>query len=85
MSRKVLKAGYTFVVTLNATLSEEELALSAAFIKEIANDTETLDDIALQAANNELRPYLKESKKAASSKLIKEGAGNNKTWRIRIK
>jgi len=83
--RKVVKVGYTFVVTLNATLSEEELALSAAFIKEIANDTETLDDIALQAVNNELQPYLKESKKAASSKLIKEGVGNNKTWRIKIK
>ena len=82
--RKIYKIGYTFVVTLDTTLSEEEVMASVAFIKEIANNTEILDDLAIQAVNSELAPYLKESKKRNSSKLIKEGAGNNKIWRIKI-
>ena len=82
--RKIYKIGYTFVVTLDTTLSEEEVMASVAFIKEIANNTETLDELAMQAVNSQLSPYLLESKKRNSSKLIKEGAGNNKIWRIKI-
>lgn len=82
--RKIYKIGYTFVVTLDTTLSEEEVMISVAFIKEIANNTDILDDLAMQAVNSELSPYLLERKKPASSKLIKEGVGNNKIWRIKI-
>jgi len=77
--RQQFQYSYNFTVTIDSSLTDEEIMLSLAFVKYVNDNIEILDDIALEAFNKTFAQSLKEKKKATSSKLIKEGK-----WKIKI-
>ena len=77
--RQQFQYSYEFIVTIDSSLTDEEIMLSLAFVKYMNDNIEILDDIALEAFNKTFAQSLKEKKKATSSKLIKEGK-----WKIKI-
>jgi hypothetical protein len=77
--RRKFSYAYDFIVTINSSMTQEEALLTIAFIKYITENIGVLDDIAVEAFYKTFSYSLKESKKAASSKLVKEGK-----WKIKI-
>jgi hypothetical protein len=77
--RQQFQYSYDFIVTIDSSLTDEEIMLSLAFVKYMNENIEILDDIALEAFNSTFAKSLKEKKKATSSNLIKEGK-----WKIKI-
>jgi len=77
--RQQFQYSYNFTVTIDSSLTDEEIMLSLAFVKYMNDNIEILDDIALEAFNKTFAQTLKEKKKATSSNLIKEGK-----WKIKI-
>jgi hypothetical protein len=77
--RRGFSYAYDFIVTINNSMTQEEALLAIAFIKYISENIDVLDEIALEAFYKTFSYSLKESKKAPSSKLVKEGK-----WKIKI-
>ena len=77
--RRGFSYAYDFIVTINNSMTQEEALLAIAFIKYISENIDVLDEIALEAFYKTFSYSLKERKKAASSKLVKEGK-----WKIKI-
>lgn len=74
-------------ITINNTLPDDQLLLSVQFMELLLEEPVAIEQIAAQAAKKALfdSGYLAERKNTHSSKLIKEGMGQNKNWRIKIR
>ena len=77
--RQQFQYSYNFTITIDSSLTDEEIMLSLAFVRYMNDNIEILDDIALEAFNKTFAQTLKEKKKATSSNLVKEGK-----WKIKI-